>query len=89
MSSRESTPLSSSGVDNIHEDTVTDKTLKGLLRREIELQQQIDAVQAEISQLEEQLGTKAGDDVDETGNKKKTTSSNTLLNCIVIRLGRV
>ncbi|KAI8990864.1 MT-A70-domain-containing protein [Mycotypha africana] len=66
MSSRESTPLSCNGVDDLHEDTVTDKTLKGLLKREIELQLQIDAIQTEIEQLEERLGTKTTlDDVEE------------------------
>ncbi|KAI7902672.1 MT-A70-domain-containing protein [Cokeromyces recurvatus] len=65
MSSRESTPLSSSGVDELHEDTVTDKDLRALLRREIDLQLQIDAIQAEIQQLEERLGTKVEEEVEE------------------------
>ncbi|EIE76960.1 hypothetical protein RO3G_01664 [Rhizopus delemar RA 99-880] len=63
MSSRESTPLSN--LEDIHEDTVSDKTLKGLLRREIELQDQIDAIQVEITQLEEKLGTNNSNDLDE------------------------
>lgn len=55
MSSREASPSSVSGfdLDTIDESTVTDTTLKNLLRREIELQLQIDALQTEISQIEE------------------------------------
>jgi mRNA (2'-O-methyladenosine-N6-)-methyltransferase len=68
MSSRESTPLSN--LEDIHEDTVSDKTLKGLLRREIELQDQIDAIQVEITQLEEKLGTNNSNDLDEQGKIK-------------------
>lgn len=64
MSSRESTPLS---LEDIHEDTVSDKTLKGLLRKEIELQLQIEAIQTEITQLEERLGTNNNEELDEQG----------------------
>lgn len=64
MSSRESTPLS---LEDIHEDTVSDKTLKELLRKEIELQLQIEAIQTEITQLEERLGTNNNEELDEQG----------------------
>lgn len=62
MSSRELTPIPSAieGIEEIREDNVTDKSLKQLLRRETELQLEIDAVQTEILQLEEKLGIKDG-----------------------------
>ncbi|CAO3700132.1 unnamed protein product [Rhizopus stolonifer] len=55
MSSRESTPLSN--LEDLHEETVSDKTLKGLLRQEIDLELQIEAIRSQITQLEEKLGT--------------------------------
>lgn len=57
MSSREGTPSSNVDVDvyDFDENLVTDSTLKNLLKREVELQLQIDALQTEILQLEERL----------------------------------
>jgi mRNA (2'-O-methyladenosine-N6-)-methyltransferase len=74
MSSRELTPIptATAGVEDIREDSVTDTSLKDLLKREIELQLEIDAVQTEIIQLEEQLGAKGGEELDEQGKIKQT-----------------
>ncbi|KAI8388097.1 MT-A70-domain-containing protein [Radiomyces spectabilis] len=70
MSSREDTPspLPEAVIDRngIDENTVSDVTLKKLLKREIELQLQIDALLTEIAQLEEKCGKQEKDeDVDE------------------------
>lgn len=74
MSSRESTPLS---LEDIHEDTVSDKTLKELLRKEIELQLQIEAIQTEITQLEERLGATNNEELDEQGKMDYVNIFNT------------
>lgn len=66
--SREGTPSSDTliDIDNFDENEVTDLGLKNLLKREIELQLLIDALQTEISQLEERInGKDQGDEEDE------------------------
>ncbi|KAG0170659.1 hypothetical protein DFQ28_011215 [Apophysomyces sp. BC1034] len=70
MSSRETTPSSSSAIDrdDVDDSIITDVTLKSLLQREIELQLQIDALQTEISTLEEKIDNKqqkADEELDE------------------------
>ena len=66
--SREGTPSSDTliDIDNFDENEVTDLGLKNLLKREIELQLLIDALQTEISQLEERInGKDKGDEEEE------------------------
>lgn len=66
--SREGTPSSDTliDIDNFDENEVTDLGLKNLLKREIELQLLIDALQTEIAQLEERInGKDQGDEEDE------------------------
>lgn len=66
--SREGTPSSDTliDIDNFDENEVTDLGLKNLLKREIELQLLIDALQTEISQLEERInGKDQGDEEEE------------------------
>jgi mRNA (2'-O-methyladenosine-N6-)-methyltransferase len=75
MSSRELTPIPGTpGVEEAREGKVTDTSLKELLKREVELQLEIDAVQTEISQLEEQLGYQGGEIVDAEGKIKQKLS---------------
>lgn len=71
--SRESTPSSDTvfDIDNFDENEATDLGLKNLLKREIELQLLIDALQTEIAQLEERINGKdeadEEDELDEQG----------------------
>lgn len=65
MSSREGTPSSNFDLDEYDQDIVTDVALKKLLEKEIELQLQIDALQTEISQLEERVHGSAKEKVEE------------------------
>ncbi|GAA5815502.1 hypothetical protein MFLAVUS_009014 [Mucor flavus] len=55
LSLREVTPLSLSEIEEINEDAVSDKTIKSLLQKEIDLTLEIEAVESEIAVLEKSL----------------------------------
>jgi hypothetical protein len=60
--------LSMAEVNAIDEDSVTDKTIKALLQKEIDLQVEIKAVQKEIDVLEKGLKPKNVEDDEDQGN---------------------
>lgn len=61
--------ISMKEIEEINEDTVTDKTIKALLQKEIDLQLEIEAVQSEIKVLEQGANVKDGEeDSEEQGN---------------------
>ncbi|KAG2236548.1 MT-A70-domain-containing protein [Thamnidium elegans] len=55
LSLREVTPLSLSEIEEINEEAVSDKTIKSLLQKEIDLTLEIEAVESEIAVLEKSL----------------------------------
>lgn len=66
-SSRESSPPSIEvpDIDDINLDSVTDETILSLLKKEIDLQIELEAVQAQVSELEKGVGK--DDEEDEQG----------------------